>query len=60
MLPGTTLRSQLRDRGADRARVRGDRGAGHLMIGMIGTLAADIDMLNPPRRSRSPTASTRS
>jgi AraC-like DNA-binding protein len=48
MLPGPTLRTALRD--TDRltaTRVCGDRGAGHLMINMIGTLAADIGTLEP-------------
>ena len=45
-LPGAVLRSRLRDTETLTARkVCGDRGAGHLMIGMINTLAADIDML---------------
>ncbi|MEO5882531.1 MAG: helix-turn-helix domain-containing protein [Caldimonas sp.] len=48
MLPGKTLRTALRDTERLTAtRVCGDRGAGHLMIGMIGTLAADIDTLAP-------------
>lgn len=48
MLPGATLRSQLRDTQALTARrVCGARGAGHLMIGMIRTLADDIDTLEP-------------
>ena len=48
MLPGPTLRSALRDTDKLTAStVRGDRGAGHLMIGMIRTLAADIGMLAP-------------
>jgi AraC-like DNA-binding protein len=48
MLPGPTLRSQLRDAGDVTARgVRGSRGAGHLMIEMIRTLAADIRVLEP-------------
>jgi AraC-like DNA-binding protein len=47
-LPGATLRSALRDTDKLTATtVRGDRGAGHLMIGMIRTLAADIDALAP-------------
>jgi AraC-like DNA-binding protein len=42
-LPGAVLRSRLRDTETLTARkVCGDRGAGHLMIGMINTLAADI------------------
>jgi len=45
-LPGAVLRSRLRDTETLTARkVCGDRGAGHLMIGMINTLAADMDML---------------
>jgi AraC-like DNA-binding protein len=45
-LPGAVLRGRLRDTEALTARkVCGDRGAGHLMIGMINTLAADIDTL---------------
>jgi AraC-like DNA-binding protein len=44
--PGAVLRSRLRDTETLTARkVCGDRGAGHLMIGMINTLAADIDTL---------------
>ena len=48
MLPGPTLRTALRqtDRLTAHA-VRGDRGAGHLMINMIRTLAADIGTLAP-------------
>lgn len=46
MLPGPTLRSQLRDTQALTARqVSGERGAGHLMINMIATLAKDIETL---------------
>jgi AraC-like DNA-binding protein len=48
MLPGPALRAQLRR--ADEltaSGVRGSRGAGHLMIEMIRTLAADIDVLEP-------------
>ena len=45
-LPGAVLRGRLRDTQTLTARkVCGDRGAGHLMIGMINTLAADIDTL---------------
>ena len=45
-LPGAVLRGRLRDTGTLTARkVCGDRGAGHLMIGMINTLAADIETL---------------
>jgi AraC-like DNA-binding protein len=48
MMPGPTLRSALRDTASLTAtRVGGDRGAGHLMIGMIRTLAADIATLAP-------------
>jgi AraC-like DNA-binding protein len=48
MLPGPALRSQLRGATELTARgVRGSRGAGHLMIEMIRTLAADIDVLEP-------------
>ncbi len=48
MLPGQTLRTALRETERLTAtRVCGDRGAGHLMIGMIGTLAADIETLAP-------------
>ena len=48
MLPGPTLRTVLRDTQALTATtVTGQRGAGHLMIGMIRTLAADIGTLAP-------------
>lgn len=48
MLPGPTLRSQLRRAPELTARsVHGARGAGHLMIEMIRTLAADISVLEP-------------
>lgn len=48
MLPGPTLRSQLRAPADVTARrVRGSRGAGHLMIEMIRTLAADVGVLEP-------------
>lgn len=48
MLPGPTLRSQLRAAPDLTARgIRGSRGAGHLMIEMIRTLAADIAVLEP-------------
>ena len=48
MLPGPTLRSQVRETQALTARpVSGTRGAGHLMIGMIQALASDIDALEP-------------
>ena len=47
-LPGPTLRTALRDTHRLTATtVCGARGAGHLMIGMIRTLAADIDALAP-------------
>jgi AraC-like DNA-binding protein len=47
-LPGPTLRTALRDTHALTAStVGGQRGAGHLMIGMIRTLAADIGTLAP-------------
>jgi AraC-like DNA-binding protein len=45
-LPGAVLRGRLRNTETLTARkVCGDRGAGHLMIGMINTLAADIETL---------------
>ena len=48
MLPGPTLRSRLRGPDTLTARgVRGSRGAGHLMIEMIRTLADDISVLEP-------------
>jgi hypothetical protein len=48
MLPGPTLRSQLPDTDRLTARpVSGRRGAGHLMIGMIRSLARDIATLEP-------------
>jgi AraC-like DNA-binding protein len=47
-LPGATLRTALRDTQLLTAStVSGQRGAGHLMIGMIRTLAADIGTLAP-------------
>jgi AraC-like DNA-binding protein len=47
-LPGRTLRTALRDTHLLTAsKVSGQRGAGHLMIGMIQTLAADIGSLAP-------------
>jgi len=47
-LPGPVLRTALRQTERLTATtVHGDRGAGHLMIGMIRTLAADIDALAP-------------
>lgn len=47
-LPGPTLRTALRDTHQLTAtQVSGARGAGHLMIGMIRTLAADIETLAP-------------
>jgi len=46
MLPGATLRSELRDtQSLTASTVSGTRGAGHLMINMIRTLAQDIDAL---------------
>jgi AraC-like DNA-binding protein len=48
MLPGPTLRSQLRAAPELTARgVHGAKGAGHLMIQMIRTLATDIAVLEP-------------
>ncbi len=48
MLPGPMLRTALRETERLTATtVHGDRGAGHLMIQMIQTLAADIDTLAP-------------
>jgi AraC-like DNA-binding protein len=47
-LPGATLRTALRDtQSLTASKVSGQRGAGHLMIGMIQTLAADLDTLAP-------------
>ena len=47
-LPGPTLRTALRDtHQLTASTVSGQWGAGHLMIGMIRTLAADIDTLAP-------------
>ena len=47
-LPGPTLRSQLRDTESLTARhVSGTRGAGHLMIDMIRSLASGIGTLEP-------------
>jgi AraC-like DNA-binding protein len=47
-LPGPTLRTALRDtQRLTATTVCGDRGAGHLMIQMISTLAADIGSLAP-------------
>ena len=47
-LPGATLRTALRNTELLTAStVSGQRGAGHLMIGMIQTLAADIGTLAP-------------
>jgi AraC-like DNA-binding protein len=47
-LPGPTLRTALRDTHALTAStVSGQRGAGHLRIGMIQTLAADVSTLAP-------------
>jgi AraC-like DNA-binding protein len=51
-LPGPTLRSALRDTQALTAStVSGQRGAGHLMIGMIRSLATDIHTLAPESAS---------
>ena len=48
MLPGAILRSELRDTHRLTAEaVTGERGAGHLMISMIRTLAQDIGTLEP-------------
>jgi AraC-like DNA-binding protein len=48
MLPGAALRAQLRDTHQLTARaVSGRRGAGHLMIEMLRTLAQDIRTLEP-------------
>lgn len=48
MLPGPLLREQLHRTTELTARtIHGSRGAGHLMIEMIRTLAADIDVLEP-------------
>jgi AraC-like DNA-binding protein len=48
MLPGPVLRTALRDtHRLTASRVAGDRGAGHLMISMIKTLARDIGTLAP-------------
>jgi AraC-like DNA-binding protein len=45
-LPGAVLRGRLSNTETLTARrISGDRGAGHLMISMINTLAADIDTL---------------
>lgn len=47
-LPGQTLRTSLRDTHALTATtVRGDRGAGNLMIGMITSLAREVTTLAP-------------
>src|SRR5512139_1024750 len=47
-LPGPTLRGALRDtHKLTASAVSGERGAGHLMISMIRTLAADIGTLAP-------------
>ncbi len=47
-LPGPTLRTSLREtERLTASTVSGQRGAGHLMIGMIRTLAADIETLAP-------------
>jgi AraC-like DNA-binding protein len=51
-LPGPSLRTALRDTQALTAStVCGQRGSGHLMIGMIQTLAADIHTLAPESAS---------
>jgi AraC-like DNA-binding protein len=51
-LPGPVLRTALRDTHALTAStVCGQRGAGHLMIGMIQTLATDIHALAPESAS---------
>jgi AraC-like DNA-binding protein len=48
MLPGAELRSELRQtEDLTASAVSGRRGAGHLMIEMIRTLAQDIDALEP-------------
>lgn len=48
MLPGPTLRTAVRDtQRLTATRVCGDRGAGHLMISMIRTLAAELGTLAP-------------
>src|SRR5690606_25805024 len=48
MMPGPTLRTALRDtRRLTATTARGDRRAGHLIIDMIRTLAADIETLAP-------------
>lgn len=48
MLPGPLLRSQLRaSERLTATTVCGRRGAGHLTIGMIETLARDVDALEP-------------
>lgn len=46
MMPGPTLRTALRDtQRLTATAISGERGAGHLMIGMIGTLVDDIATL---------------
>jgi AraC-like DNA-binding protein len=48
MLPGPVLRTALRDtQRLTATKVGSERGAGHLMINMISTLAQDIDTLAP-------------
>lgn len=48
MLPGPLLRTAVRDtQRLTATAVPGQRGAGHLMLQMIRTLAADIDTLQP-------------
>jgi AraC-like DNA-binding protein len=52
MLPGPTLRTQVRDTHRLTAtKVGSERGAGHLMINMITTLAQDIGTLAPASAS---------
>ncbi|WP_297914664.1 helix-turn-helix domain-containing protein [Thiomonas sp.] len=52
MLPGGALRRQLRDtQWLTAQRVPGQRCAGHLVIGMIHTLVADMDTLEPASAS---------
>jgi AraC-like DNA-binding protein len=52
MLPGPVLRTAVRDTHRLTAtRVGSERGAGHLMINMITTLAQDIDTLAPASAS---------
>lgn len=52
MLPGPTLRTAVRDtHRLTASKVGSERGAGHLMINMITTLAQDIDTLAPASAS---------